>query len=58
MTDLQNQAVVDLLWDYLKRDPEHKDRKQTGWGTKTQEGLCACVERIATSERLPVTVND
>ncbi len=40
-------ATVDLLWDYLKRDPEHKDRRQTGWGTKTQSGLTACIARIA-----------
>lgn len=35
-----------LLWDYLKRDPEHKDRRQTGWGTKTKQGLAACIERV------------
>lgn len=46
-TDLQNKAVVNLLWDSLKRDPEHTDRRETGWGTKTKEGLAACVERIA-----------
>ena len=40
-------AAVELLWDYLKRDPEHKDRRQTGWGTKTQSGLTACIARIA-----------
>ncbi len=39
--------IVDLLWDSLKRDPHHKDRRQTGWGTKTQEGLIACIERVA-----------
>lgn len=38
--------VVELLWDSLKRDPEHADRRQTGWGTKTQAGLSACVYRI------------
>ncbi len=33
------QEIVDLLWDYLKRDPEHKDRRKTGYGTKTKVGL-------------------
>jgi hypothetical protein len=42
----QQQAIVDLLWDYLKRDPEHKDRRQTGFGTKTKLGLALSVERI------------
>ncbi len=46
MTDEQQSAIVELLWDYLKKDPEHKDRRQTGWGTKTKVGLCACIERI------------
>lgn len=40
------EMVVDLLWGALKRDSEHKDRRQTGWGTKTQEGLAACIRRI------------
>lgn len=38
--------VFELLWDSLKRDPEHKDRRQTGWGTKTKVGLMACLDRI------------
>lgn len=38
--------VAELLWDYLKRDPEHKDRRRTGWGTKTKQGLAACILRI------------
>jgi hypothetical protein len=35
-----------LLWDSLKRDPEHKDRRVTGWGTKTLTGLIASVRRV------------
>ena len=46
LTDTQTQAVIDLLWDSLKRDPEHKDRRQTGWGTKTKVGLLASLHRI------------
>ena len=38
--------VVEMLWDYLKRDPEHKDRVQTAWGTKTRQGLVFSVARI------------
>jgi hypothetical protein len=45
MTEREKQ-LVELLWNYMKRDPEHKDRVQTGWGTKTQVGLIACVKRI------------
>jgi hypothetical protein len=37
-------ALLGLLWDSLKRDPDHKDRRQTGFGTKTKEGLVACIE--------------
>ena len=39
-------AIADLLWDYLKRDPEHKDRRMTGFGTKTKKGLALSVARI------------
>jgi len=46
MTEYQNDQLITLLWDSMKKDPEHKDRRQTGWGTKTKEGLCACVARI------------
>ena len=47
MTEQQKAEIKDLLWDYLKRDSEHKDRRRTGWGTKTLDGLCACIQRIA-----------
>ena len=40
------EKIIELLWDSLKRDPEHKDRRQTGWGTKTKQGLVACIYRI------------
>ncbi len=48
-TDKQNEAVVHLLWNSLRGDPEHLDRRQTGWGTKTKEGLAACIETIAST---------
>ncbi len=40
------QNALDLLWESLKRDPDHADRKQTGYGTKTQTGLLACLRAI------------
>ncbi len=55
MTDEQQSAIVELLWDYLKKDPEHKDRRQTGWGTKTKQGLYNCINRIVMEpDNLPV----
>jgi len=48
-TQEQRDKIIALLWDSLKRDPEHHDRKQTGWGTKTQKGLIACLESIVTA---------
>ena len=36
--------IADLLWDYLKKDPDHKDRRRTGWGTKTKLGLRRSIE--------------
>lgn len=53
MTTAQMNAIIDLLWDSLPDDPEHSDRKQTGWGTKTRQGLIACIKRIAKGEDLP-----
>ena len=49
MNDTQKRVtrqIEELLWDHLKRDPEHRDRRQTGWGTKTLRGLVACIEHI------------
>jgi len=42
------EKVVELLWDSLKRDRSSRgnDRRLTGWGTKTQDGLVACIEEI------------
>lgn len=41
-----DQALINLLWDYMKHDPKHSDRRQTAWGTKTRIGLAACINRI------------
>jgi len=46
MNEKQKEKIKTLLWDYLKCDPEHKDRRITGWGTKTLTGLVASIERI------------
>jgi hypothetical protein len=47
----QEIMLLDLLWDYMKQDPEHKDRVKTGWGTKTQTGLVTCIHSIAFEEQ-------
>lgn len=41
-----DQAIIDLLWSSMKRDREHKDRVQTGVGTKTKIGLARTVRRV------------
>lgn len=41
---LQAESLANLLWDCLKRDPEHADRRQTTWGTKTKLGLLRSVK--------------
>lgn len=46
MTPEQKQALIDLLWGSMRKDREHPDRVQTAWGTKTKDGLIACIERI------------
>lgn len=42
----ENHPLIELLWDYMKRDPEHRDRVRTAWGTKTKQGLVASIKRI------------
>lgn len=51
ITEKQAARLLELLWESMKRDVEHSDRVQTGWGTKTQAGLIACIERIVFEER-------
>lgn len=46
LTPKQQAAYLALLWPYLKRDSGHKDRRQTGYGTKTQTGLLTSLESI------------
>jgi hypothetical protein len=43
-------ALADLLWDYLKRDPNNKNRRVTGWGTKTKIGLRRSIEACQDKE--------
>ncbi len=50
MSANQKRLILELLWDHLKKDPKHKDRRQTGWGTKTEIGLIACIDRIVGEE--------
>ena len=53
MNEKQKQAIMELLWEHLPIDREHRDRRITGWGTKTQTGLIACIERICKDDNLP-----
>lgn len=55
----QTQAALELLWEHLPKDRENKDRRQTGWGTKTKVGLIACLERVSTrGANLPPSTED
>jgi hypothetical protein len=53
MTEDQKQELLALLWENLSHDRDHPDRRNTGYGTKTQEGLLACIDSIMWS-RPPV----
>jgi len=46
LTNHQREMVLDLLWEDLRKDKEYEDRVHTGWGTKTEIGLIACIDRI------------
>lgn len=46
LTDFQRSRLHSLLWEHMRADREHPDRVVTGWGTKTWQGLVACIERI------------
>lgn len=50
--------VAEILWDSLKHDPEHADRRQTGVGTKTKIGLAATLERAVLEEQTSPTVRE
>lgn len=52
-TPSQVDKLKELLWGHMKRDPEHRGRVMTGWGTKTAEGLVKCIERIAYDQDAP-----
>ena len=47
----QQNDLINLLWDSLKRSPGHHDRRMTAWGSKTKLGLVACIERIYTPDK-------
>jgi len=47
--------IAEVFWDCLKRDPDHKDRRMTTWGSKTRQGLAATVRRLGAQI---VTVSD
>ena len=45
--------ILDMLWEHLPKDREHKDRRQTGWGTKTKKGLIGSLTRIVLEDHVP-----
>jgi hypothetical protein len=45
-TEAQSDKLVNLLWDSLKRDSEHSDRRHTACGTKSKAELVACIYSI------------
>lgn len=54
----RRQALIELLWDSMKRDKEHKDCVRTGWGTKTKTGLVASIERIFSDNPMMVEASE
>lgn len=48
-----DEKIVELLWNSLKRDPEHKDRRVLGFdhGSKTKTGLVATIRRIIEEDK-------
>lgn len=45
-TDACVEEVSAVFWDYLKRDPKHKDRRLTAWGSYTKLGLALTIQRL------------
>ena len=54
--DLTHDEAAEVFWDYLKRDPEHSDRRMTAWGSKTKLGLALTIRRIA--KEMPIDLDD
>lgn len=46
MSEVKRRILLEFLWNFMKRDPIHKDRVLTGWGSKTRQGLVASIESI------------
>jgi hypothetical protein len=55
LTDHHRAQLLELLWNALAAPtgPSGQDRRLTGWGNKTQEGLCACIESILNQQETP-----
>ena len=43
--------IIDLLWDYLPKHEQHSDRRLTGWGYKSKQGLIASVISAASEDK-------
>ena len=65
MTKDQEKQIIELLWGSMVmsqppniRAPYDEPRVETGWGTKTQTGLVACIARIMESSNHDETALD
>ena|SRR5258708_29487122 len=47
LTLQQEHDLLEMFWDSMRREPGHPDRKQTGIGSKTKEGLLRTIETMA-----------
>lgn len=52
LKDFEKELIL-MLWDYLKKDPENKDRRKTGIGTKTKVGLVNSIMWIIDKHKRP-----
>ena len=41
-----DEDIAEVFWNCLRRVPGHKDRRETGYGTKTKQGLAATIRRL------------
>ena len=50
-TQAMQDRLAKFIWGSLRRDQKNLLRRQTSWGTKTPQGLLACVLRIVNEEK-------
>ena len=50
MSETKQSELLQLLWEYMRKDREHPGRVHTGYGTKTKEGLLRSINTIMTED--------